>query len=261
MKTFNYHTPKDVKGASKLASTSSAFLAGGMTSIPSMKLGLATYKDIIDIKHIKKLTGIKVSRKSVTIGATTKHAEVASSKAVQKAIPSLAKLAGGIGDAQVRNRGTVGGSIANNDPSACYPSACMALNAIIHTNDRKIEASKFFKGMFETALKKDELIEAVEFQIPEKSNYQKHPNPASRYAIVGVYLAKHKKEVNVAVTGAKSSVYIDKDLSKKLSSSFSSSAIEGMKLDSSEMNSDIHASGEFRASLVVTYAKKAVEAC
>ena len=261
MKTFNYHVPKNIKEASKLASTSSAFLAGGMTSIPSMKLGLATYKDIIDIKHIKKLTGIKVSRKSVTIGATTKHAEVASSKAVQKAIPSLAKLAGGIGDAQVRNRGTVGGSIANNDPSACYPSACMALNAIIHTNARKIEASKFFKGMFETALKKSELIEAVEFQIPDKSNYQKHPNPASRYAIVGVYLAKYKKEVNVAVTGAKSSVYIDKDLSKALSSSFSSSAIDGMELDSSEMNSDIHASAEFRASLVATYAKKAVEAC
>ena len=261
MKTFNYHVPKNTKEASKLASTSSAFLAGGMTSIPSMKLGLATYKDIIDIKHIKKLTGIKVSRKSVTIGATTKHAEVASSKAVQKAIPSLAKLAGGIGDAHVRNRGTVGGSIANNDPSACYPSACMALNAIIHTNARKIEASKFFKGMFETALKKSELIEAVEFQIPDKSNYQKHPNPASRYAIVGVYLAKYKKEVNVAVTGAKSSVYIDKDLSKALSSSFSSSAIDGMELNSSEMNSDIHASAEFRASLVTTYAKKAVEAC
>ena len=261
MKTFNYHVPKDVKEASKISSNSSVFLAGGMTSIPSMKLGLATYKDVIDIKHIKKLSGIKVSGKSVTVGATTKHAEVASSKDVKKAIPSLAKLAGGIGDAQVRNRGTVGGSIANNDPSACYPSACMALNAIIHTNNRRIEASKFFKGMFETALKKGELIEAVEFQIPEKSNYQKHPNPASRYAIVGVYLAKHKKEVNVAVTGAKSSVYIDKDLSKALSSSFSSSAIDGMELDSSEMNSDIHASAEFRASLVTTYAKKAVEAC
>jgi aerobic carbon-monoxide dehydrogenase medium subunit len=261
MKTFNYHLPKDIKEASKLASTSSAFLAGGMTSVPSMKLGLATYKDIIDIKHIKKLSGIKVRGKSVTIGATTKHAEVANSKEVKKAIPSLAKLAGGIGDAQVRNRGTVGGSIANNDPSACYPSACMALNAIIHTSSRKIEASKFFKGMFETALKKGELIEAVEFQIPDKSNYQKRPNPASRYAVVGVYLAKHKKEVNVAVTGAKPSVYIDKDLSKALSSSFSSSAIDGMELDSSEMNSDIHASREFRASLVVTYAKKAVEAC
>ena len=261
MKTFSYHSPKDVKEASKLASTSSAFLAGGMTSIPSMKLGMATYKDIIDLKKIKKLSGIKVSSKAVTIGATTKHAEVAASKEVQKAIPALAKLAGNIGDAQVRNRGTIGGSISNNDPSACYPSACMALNAVIHTNDRKIEASKFFKGMFETALKKGEIVEAVEFEIPEKADYQKHPNPASRYAIVGVFVAKHKKEVNVAVTGAKSCVYIDKDLSKKLSSDFSSSAIEGIELDDSEMNSDMHASAEYRANLVSLYAKKAVEAC
>ncbi len=261
MKTFSYHSPKDVKEASKLASTSSAFLAGGMTSIPSMKLGMATYKDVIDLKKIKKLSGIKVSSKAVTIGATTKHAEVAASKEVQKAIPALAKLAGNIGDAQVRNRGTIGGSISNNDPSACYPSACMALNAVIHTNDRKIEASKFFKGMFETALKKGEIVEAVEFEIPEKADYQKHPNPASRYAIVGVFVAKHKKEVNVAVTGAKSCVYIDKDLSKKLSSDFSSSAIEGIELDDSEMNSDMHASAEYRANLVSLYAKKAVEAC
>ena len=261
MKTFSYHSPKDVKEASKLASTSSAFLAGGMTSIPSMKLGMATYKDVIDLKKIKKLSGIKVSSKAVTIGATTKHAEVAASKEVQKAIPALAKLAGNIGDAQVRNRGTIGGSISNNDPSACYPSACMALNAVIHTSDRKIEASKFFKGMFETALKKGEIVEAVEFEIPEKADYQKHPNPASRYAIVGVFVAKHKKEVNVAVTGAKSCVYIDKDLSKKLSSDFSSSAIEGIELDDSEMNSDMHASAEYRANLVSLYPKKAVEAC
>ena len=261
MKTFSYHSPKDVKEASKLASSNSAFLAGGMTSIPSMKLGMATYKDVIDLKKIKKLSGIKVSSKAVTIGATTKHAEVAASKEVQKAIPALAKLAGNIGDAQVRNRGTIGGSISNNDPSACYPSACMALNAVIHTSDRKIEASKFFKGMFETALKKGEIVEAVEFEIPEKADYQKHPNPASRYAIVGVFVAKHKKEVNVAVTGAKSCVYIDKDLSKKLSSDFSSSAIEGIELDDSEMNSDMHASAEYRANLVSLYAKKAVEAC
>jgi carbon-monoxide dehydrogenase medium subunit len=261
MKTFSYHSPKDVKEASKLASSSSMFLAGGMTSIPSMKLGMATYKDVIDLKKIKKLSGIKVSSKTVTIGATTKHAEVAASKDVQKAIPALAKLAGNIGDAQVRNRGTIGGSISNNDPSACYPSACMALNAVIHTSERKIEANKFFKGMFETALKKGEIVEAVEFQIPEKADYQKHPNPASRYAIVGVFVAKHKDEVNVAVTGAKSCVYIDKDLSKKLSSDFSSSAIEGIELDDSEMNSDMHASAEYRANLVSLYAKKAVEAC
>jgi carbon-monoxide dehydrogenase medium subunit len=261
MKTFSYHSPKNVKEASQLASSSSMFLAGGMTSIPSMKLGMATYKDVIDLKKINKLSGIKVSSKTVTIGATTKHAEVASSKDVQKAIPALAKLAGNIGDAQVRNRGTIGGSISNNDPSACYPSACMALNAVIHTNERKIEANKFFKGMFETALKKGEIVEAVEFQIPEKADYQKHPNPASRYAIVGVFVAKHKDEVNVAVTGAKSCVYKDKDLSKKLSSDFSSSAIEGIELDDSEMNSDMHASAEYRANLVSLYAKKAVEAC
>ena len=261
MKSFNYHTPKDVKDASKLASSSSAFLAGGMTTIPSMKLGLASYKDVIDIKKIKKLSGIKVSGKSVTIGATTKHAEVAASKDVKKAIPALAKLAGNIGDAQVRNRGTIGGSISNNDPSACYPSACMALNAVIHTNKRKIEAEKFFAGMFETALKSGELVEAVEFQIPQKADYQKHPNPASRYAIIGVFVAKHKSDVNVAVTGAKSCVYKDENLSKALSKNFSTSVIDGLKISSSGMNTDIHASAEYRASLVATYAKKAIEAC
>tara|TARA_B100000700_G_scaffold176782_1_gene195454 strand:+ start:607 stop:1392 length:786 start_codon:yes stop_codon:yes gene_type:complete len=261
MKNFNYYCAKDSKEASKLSTTNSAFLAGGMTTIPSMKLGLATYKDIIDIKRIKKLAGIKVSNKSVIIGSITTHSEVANSKEIKKKIPSLSSLAEGIGDPQVRNRGTIGGSIANNDPSADYPSACIALDATIHTNERKIEASKFFKGMFETALKKGELIEAVEFKIPEKSSYQKYPNPASRYAIVGVYVAKHKSGVNVAVTGAKSCVYNDKDLSKALSSSFSSTTLEGITLKSSDMNSDIHASAEFRASLIVTHAKKAVEAC
>ena len=261
MKNFNYHIAKDSKEASKLSSSSSAFLAGGMTTIPSMKLGLASYKDLIDIKNIKKLSGIKISGKSVTIGATTKHVEVANSKDLKKTIPSLSSLAEGIGDPQVRNRGTIGGSVANNDPSADYPSACIALNATIHTNDRKIEASKFFKGMFETVLKKGELIEAIEFQIPEKSSYQKHPNPASRYAVVGVYVAKYKKDINVAVTGAKPCVYNDKDLSKALLNNFSSSAIQNIELDSSDMNSDIHASAEYRASLVVTQAKKAVDAC
>ena len=162
MKTFNYHSAKDVKEASKLASSNSAFLAGGMTTIPSMKLGLASYKDIIDIKRIKKLSGIKVSGKTVTIGATTKHSEVASSKDVKKTIPSLAALAEGIGDPQVRNRGTIGGSIANNDPAADYPSACIALNATIHTNNRSIDAEKFFRGMFETCLKSTEVIEAID---------------------------------------------------------------------------------------------------
>ncbi len=261
MKTFNYHSAKDVKEAAKLASSNSAFLAGGMTTIPSMKLGLATYKDLIDIKGIEKLSGIKVSGKSLIIGSITKHAEVANSKDVRKSIPSLSALAEGIGDPQVRNKGTIGGSIANNDPSADYPSACIALNAIIHTNNRKVDADKFFRGMFETCLKKGEIIEAVEFKIPQKSNYQKHPNPASRYAIVGVYVAKFKDGVNVAVTGAKSCVYNDKDLSDALNSNFSTSSISSVKLKSSDMNSDIHASSEYRASLVITQTKKAVEAC
>ena len=145
---------------------------------------------------------MKVSGKTITIGATTKHSEVASSKDVKKAIPSLSSLAEGIGDPQVRNRGTIGGSIANNDPSADYPSACLALNATIHTNKRKIESDKFFKGIFETDLKKAELIEAVEFEVPEKSAYVKYPNPASRYAIVGVYVTNYKNEVRVSITGA-----------------------------------------------------------
>jgi len=261
MKTFNYHSTKDVKEASKLASSNSAFLAGGMTTIPSMKLGLASYKDIIDIKKISKLSGIKVSGKTIKIGATTRHVEVANSKDVKKAIPSLAALAEGIGDPQVRNRGTIGGSIANNDPAADYPSACIALNAIIHTNNRKIDAENFFKGMFETSLKKTEIIELVEFEIPQKSSYQKLPNPASRYAIVGVYVSKHKTGVNVAVTGAKSCVYNDKDLANALSKNFSPSAIENVKISSSNMNSDIHASSEYRANMVKVFTKKAVEAC
>ena len=232
-----------------------------MTTIPSMKLGLASYKDIIDIKRIKKLSGIKVSGKTVTIGATTKHYEVASSKDVKKAIPSLAALAEGIGDPQVRNRGTIGGSIANNDPAADYPSACIALDATIHTNNRSIDAEKFFRGMFETCLKSTEVIEAIEFSIPEKSSYQKLPNPASRYAIIGVYVAKHKTGINVGVTGAKSCVYNDKDLAGALTKNFSSSAIDSLKISSSGMNSDIHASSDYRANMVKAFAKKAVEAC
>jgi len=261
MKTFNYHSAKDVKEASKLASSNSVFLAGGMTTIPSMKLGLASYKDIINIKEIKKLSGIKVTGKKVIIGATTTHAEVANSKDVKKTIPSLAALAEGIGDPQVRNRGTIGGSIANNDPAADYPSACIALNATINTNNRKIDAEIFFRGMFETSLKKTEVIESIEFEVPQKSSYQKLPNPASRYAVVGVYVAKYKSGINVAVTGAKPCVYNNKDLAQALSKNFSSSAIDSVKITSSGMNTDIHASADYRANMVRVFAKKAVDAC
>ena len=261
MKGFNFKSAANTKEATKMASGRATFLAGGMTLLPAIKLRLAAYSDLINIKKIKGLSGIKVSSKSLRIGATTIHAEVASSKEVGKSIPSLAVLAEGIGDPQVRNRGTIGGSIANNDPAADYPSACLALNATIHTVKRKILADKFFKGMFETDLKKGELIEGIEFEVPEKSAYSKFPNPASRYALVGVYVAKLKKEVRVAVTGVKNVVFRCKKLEEALSKNFSASTIDNINISSVGFNSDIHASAEYRAQLIKIMTKKAVSSC
>ena len=262
MKNFNFKSATNTKEATKLATGRATFLAGGMTLLPAIKLRLAAYSDLINIKKIKGLSGIKVSSKSIRIGATTTHAEVAASKEVGKSIASLSVLADGIGDPQVRNRGTIGGSIANNDPAADYPSACLALNAIIHTNKRKIQADKFFKGMFETDLKKGELIESVEFEIPQKSSYEKYPNPASRYAVVGVYVSKLKDEVRVAVTGAGSSgVFRSKELESALSSNFSKSAIDNVNVSSKGLNTDIHASAEYRSHLIKVMAKRAISNC
>ena len=261
MKIFNFKSASNTKEATKMATGRATFLAGGMTLLPAIKLRLAAYSDLINIKKIKGLSGIKVSSKSLKIGATTTHAEVASSKEVGKSIPSLSVLAEGIGDPQVRNRGTIGGSIANNDPAADYPSACLALNAIIHTNKRKIPADKFFKGIFETDLKKGELIEAVEFEVPEKSSYAKYPNPASRYAVVGVYIAKLKKEVRAAITGAGSCVFRSKEIETALSNNFSAAAIEKVNISSKGLNADIHASAEYRAHIIKVMAKKAVSSC
>jgi len=261
MKSFNYKSASNTKEAAKLASGRSTFLAGGMSLLPAIKLRLAGYSDLIDIKKIKSLSGIKVSSKSIKIGATTTHAEVASSKEISKSISSLSILADGIGDPQVRNRGTIGGSIANNDPAADYPSACLALNATIHTSKRKIPADKFFKGMFETDLKKGELIEAIEFEVPEKSGYAKYPNPASRYAVVGVYVSKTKNEVRVAITGAGSCVFRSKELETALNNNFSSSAIDNINISDKELNTDIHASSEYRAHLIKVMTKKAVSSC
>ena len=261
MKNFNFKSATNTKEAAKLSSGRTTFLAGGMSLLPAMKLRLAAYSDLINIKKIKSLSGIKVSSKSIRIGSITTHAEVASSKEVIKSISSLAALAEGIGDPQVRNRGTIGGSIANNDPAADYPAACLALNATIHTSKRKIQADKFFKGMFETDLKKGELIEAIEFEVPEKSCYAKYPNPASRYAIVGVYVAKLKKEIRVAVTGAGNSVFRSKELESALSSNFSPSSIDGVNISNKGLNSDIHASTEYRAHMIKVMARKAVSSC
>ena len=261
MKNFNFKSASNTKEAIKLVSSKATFLAGGMTLLPAIKLRLAAYTDLINIKKIKSLSGIKVSSKSLKIGATTTHAEVAVSKEVGKSISSLAILAESIGDPQVRNRGTIGGSIANNDPAADYPSACLALNATIHTNKRKIPANKFFKEMFETDLKKGELIESVEFEVPEKSAYAKFPNPASRYALVGVYIAKLKNEVRVAVTGVESCVFRCKKLEDILSKNFSSSAIDDVNISSKGFNADIHASAEYRAHIIKVMAKKAISSC
>ena len=261
MKNFNFKSAGNTKEAAKLATGRATFIAGGMTLLPAMKLGLAAYTDLINIKKIKTLSGIKVSSKSLRIGAATSHAEVAASKEVGKSIPSLAVLAESIGDPQVRNRGTIGGSIANNDPAADYPSACLALNATIHTSKRKIPADKFFKEMFETDLKKGELIEAVEFEIPEKSAYAKFPNPASRYAIVGVYVAKLKKETRVAVIGVQSCVFRCKKLEDALSGNFSPSVIDSVNILSKGFNADIHASAEYRAHIIKVMTKKAVSSC
>ncbi|RZO49127.1 MAG: xanthine dehydrogenase family protein subunit M [Candidatus Pelagibacterales bacterium] len=261
MQNFNFKSPTNTKEATKLASGRATFLAGGMSLLPAIKLRLASYSDLINIKKIKGLSGIKVTSKSVKIGATTTHAMVANSKDVGKTIPSLAMLAEGIGDPQVRNRGTIGGSIANNDPAADYPSACLALNATIHTNKRKIPADKFFKGMFETDLKKGELIEAVEFEIPEKSAYAKFPNPASRYAIVGVYVSKLKKEIRVAVTGVESVVFRCKKIEEALLNNFSPSSINSITISSKGFNADIHASAEYRAHIIKVMAKKAISSC
>ena len=261
MKNFNFKSATNTKEAVKLATGKATFLAGGMTLLPAMKLRLAAYSDLINIKKIKGLSGIKVSSKSIKIGATTTHAEVAASKEVGKSIPSLAVLADGIGDPQVRNRGTIGGSIANNDPAADYPSACLALNSIIHTNKRKIPADKFFTGMFETDLKKGELIESIEFEVPEKSAYAKFPNPASRYAIVGVYVAKLKKETRVAITGAGNCVFRSKELESSLTKNFTSAATDNVSISNKGLNSDIHAAADYRAHIIKVMARKAVSSC
>ncbi|MBM3598968.1 MAG: xanthine dehydrogenase family protein subunit M [Alphaproteobacteria bacterium] len=263
MRDFKYHRPGNLAAAAKAAGKRDAkLMAGGMTLIPTMKQRLASPSDVVDLGAIKELSGIKKDGKSIVIGAMTRHDDVAQSAAIRKAIPALADLADGIGDPQVRNRGTIGGSIANNDPAADYPAGCLALGATIITNKRKIAADDFFKGLFETALKDGEIIKAVSFPVPQKAAYMKFPNPASRYAIVGVMVAKTKDGVRVAVTGAgQDGVFRHKDAETALARDFKSSALDSLKTDAKKLNSDIHASAEYRAHLVGVMARRAVAAC
>jgi len=260
MYQFNYHRPTSLAEAEKLFSGADdpKFLGGGQTLIPTLKQRLASPSDVIDLAAIRDLAGISVTGGAVTIGAATRHADVAASADVRKAIPALADLAGWIGDPLVRHRGTIGGSIANADPSADYPAAAVALNATIHTTKRTIAADNFFTGMFETALETGEIITRIAFPMAEKAAYEKFRNPASRYAVVGVFVAKTASGVRVAVTGAAPSVFRQTEMEAALAKSFTPDAVAGIKVSPDGLNADLHATAEYRAHLVTVMAKRAV---
>lgn len=262
MESMHYHRPASVSEAVKLLTShgDDRLLAGGQSMLPSLRLGLLSTSGFVDLGGIAELQGIKVDGNKITIGAMTTHAAVAASKDVQSKIPALAALASGIGDRQVRNRGTIGGSLANSDPAACYPAAVLGLGATITTNTRTIAADDFFTGLYETALKPGELITSVTFPVPEKAAYVKFKQPASRFAIVGVFVAKTAGGVRVAVTGAKSAVFRAKPLEDALAKNFSAAACDGVSIPSTGMNSDLHGSAEYRASLIPIMAKRAIAA-
>ena len=262
MYSFNYQKAKSVAEASGVlgAKPDAKILAGGQSLIAAMKLRLANPSDIVDIGLLPDLAGIKVEGANVVIGGMTKHAEVATSADVKSHIPALAELAGHIGDPQVRNRGTMGGSVANNDPAADYPAAVVALNATVTTNTGKHAADGFFKGLFETALGEGEIVTSISFPKAEKAAYMKFPNPASRYAMVGVFVAKTASGVRVAVTGAGPCVFRVKAMEEALAKNFSSAAIKDIKVSATDLNSDIHGSAEYRAHLVNVMAQRAVAA-
>ena len=262
MHDFQYHRPASAADAAGLIASKgeAKIVAGGMTLIPTLKQRLAQPSDLVDLGGIAALKGVKAEGAGITIGAMTTHADVARSAEVQKAIPALAVLAGGIGDPQVRNRGTIGGSVANSDPAADYPAAVLALGATIRTNKREIKADDFFKGMFETALAEGEIITAIHFPKPDKAGYSKFPNPASRYAIVGVFVAKAGSGVRVAVTGAGPCAFRSKDLESALSANFTPDAAKAVKQSANGLNSDLHATAAYRAHLVSVMASRAVAA-
>ncbi|MBA4100154.1 MAG: carbon monoxide dehydrogenase [Rhodospirillum sp.] len=262
MHDFGYHRPASAADAASLIASKSdgKIVAGGMTLIPTLKQRLAQPSDLVDLGGIAELKGVKAEGAGITIGAMTTHADVARSADVRNAIPALAVLAGGIGDPQVRNRGTIGGSVANSDPAADYPAAVLALGATIRTNKREIKADDFFKGMFETALADGEIITAIHFPKPDKSGYSKFPNPASRYAIVGVFVAKAGSGVRVAVTGAGPCAFRSKELESALSANFTPDAAKAVKQSANGLNSDLHATAAYRAHLVSVMASRAVAA-
>jgi carbon-monoxide dehydrogenase medium subunit len=261
MYNFNYQKAKSLAEASGAIGKSEdvKLLAGGMTLIPTLKQRLAKPSDLIDLGGLPELKGIKSEGDAIVIGAMTRHIDVAESAEVKKAIPALAQLAHLIGDPAVRNRGTIGGSISNNDPAADYPAAVVALNATVITNQRKIPGEQFFTGMFETALKPGEIVTAVSFPVCDKANYQKFRNPASRYAIVGVFVAEGPAGIRVAITGAgQGGVFRHTAMETALTRDFSANALTGIETSAEDLNADIHASAEYRAHLVGVMARRAV---
>ncbi|MEX0838442.1 MAG: xanthine dehydrogenase family protein subunit M [Parvibaculum sp.] len=263
MYQFNYARPKTLAEAEAMLAQADdpKLLAGGQTLIPTLKQRLAMPSDLIDIGSLKELAFIRAEGDAVMIGAATKHATVAQSADVKRHNPALASLAEGIGDPAVRHMGTIGGSIANNDPASDYPAACLALDAKIHTTKRLIEADEFFKGMFETALQDGEIVKEITFPHPEKAAYMKFPNPASRYAMVGVFVARGPWGVRVAVTGAgQNGVFRVREMEDALNKNWSPDAVAAIKVPAKGLNADLHGTAEYRAHLVTVMAKRAVAA-
>ena len=262
MYAFTYSKPTSIADAGTAFSNAddATFMAGGQTLIPTLKQRLAMPSDVIDLGGIDEMKGICPDGDAIVIGAMTCHADVAASDDVQKMIPALASLAGGIGDPSVRNRGTIGGSVANNDPAADYPGAVVALKSKVKTSSREIDGDAFFTGMFETALEEGEMIVAIRFEKPDRAAYVKFPNPASRYAIVGAFVAVYGDEVRVAVTGAGACVFRAPDMETVLAQNFSADAVKGMSVAADDLNGDLHASPEYRASLVPVMVARAVTA-
>lgn len=264
MYQFDYTAPNDLASAldSLRAAEDGKYLAGGMTLIPTLKQRLAQPSDLVDLGKITALKGVRRVGNTLVIGAMTTHATVAANEIVAQTIPALAGLAGNIGDAQVRHRGTIGGSICNNDPAADYPGAVVGLGASIVTDRRTIAADDFFTGLFETALETDEIVTEIHFPIPQKAAYVKFPNPASRYAIVGVFVAVTTAgAVRLAVTGAGATVFRLPDFEAALATAFTPDAITGLTVPSDELNADIHAGADYRAHLIGVIAGRAIAAC
>jgi carbon-monoxide dehydrogenase medium subunit len=263
MHTFDYHRPATLKDAVALLkkNENARVLAGGQSLIPTLKMRLAQTPALVDINSIGELRAVKLEAAVLTIGAGLRHSDVAASRDVMIGIPALARLAAGIGDRQVRNMGTLGGSLANNDPAADYPAAVLGLGATVHTNRRSIPADKFFTGLFETALKPGEIITSVEFPLPKRAAYVKFKNPASRFALVGVFVSEGAGQTRVAISGAgNAGVFRVKDMEKKLGEKFAPESIAKSKVAADKLNSDLHASAEYRSHLITVLAQRAVAA-